>query len=58
MGGDGTCLNVFSIFLQVSPCVERAVLDQLIGYFESRLAGYPTTLKEDEDLVSNEISYP
>lgn len=36
--------------------MERAVLDQLIGYFESRLAGYPTSLKEDEDLVSNEIS--
>lgn len=36
--------------------MERAVLDQLIGYFEARLAGYPTILKEDEDLVSNEIS--
>ncbi|XP_078150504.1 rubisco methyltransferase family protein isoform X1 [Carex rostrata] len=35
----------------VSPCMERAVLDQLIGYFESRLAGYPTSLKEDEDLL-------
>jgi Rubisco LSMT substrate-binding len=38
--------------------VERAVLDQLIGYFESRLACYPTALKEDEDLVSNEVSSP
>nr|CAB3463408.1 unnamed protein product [Digitaria exilis] len=32
----------------VSPCTERAVLDQLVGYLESRLAGYPTTLDEDE----------
>ncbi|XP_054803841.1 uncharacterized protein LOC129307016 isoform X2 [Prosopis cineraria] len=35
----------------VSPCMERAVLDQLVGYFETRLAGYPTTLVEDESLV-------
>uniref|UniRef100_A0A804QUD0 Rubisco LSMT substrate-binding domain-containing protein n=1 Tax=Zea mays TaxID=4577 RepID=A0A804QUD0_MAIZE len=35
----------------VSPCTERAVLDQLGGYLESRLAGYPTTLNEDEAMV-------
>ncbi|CAK9186972.1 unnamed protein product [Ilex paraguariensis] len=35
----------------VSPCMERAVLDQLAAYFETRLAGYPTTLSEDESLV-------
>ncbi|KAG1331334.1 putative ribulose-1,5 bisphosphate carboxylase/oxygenase large subunit N-methyltransferase, chloroplastic [Cocos nucifera] len=35
----------------VSPCMERAVLDQLVGYFEARLAGYPTTLSEDEDML-------
>ncbi|KAJ3671456.1 hypothetical protein LUZ60_007535 [Juncus effusus] len=38
----------------VSPCMERAVLDQLIYYFESRLAGYPTTLNEDEILLNDE----
>ncbi|KAL8167143.1 hypothetical protein V2J09_008642 [Rumex salicifolius] len=32
----------------VSPCTERAVLDQLLEYFKSRLGGYPTTLAEDE----------
>lgn len=32
--------------------MERAVLDQLAGYFISRLAGYPTTLDEDEILVT------
>ena len=31
--------------------MERAVLDQLVDYFERRLAGYPTTLSEDESLV-------
>lgn len=31
--------------------MERAVLDQLVGYFETRLAGYPTILSEDEALV-------
>ncbi|XP_073116586.1 uncharacterized protein [Elaeis guineensis] len=35
----------------VSPCMERAVLDQLVGYFEARLAGYSTTLSEDEDML-------
>ncbi|KAJ1686168.1 hypothetical protein LUZ63_017558 [Rhynchospora breviuscula] len=37
-----------------SPCMERAVLDQLIVYFASRLAGYPTTLKEDEGLLADD----
>ncbi|KAF8658367.1 hypothetical protein HU200_059415 [Digitaria exilis] len=42
----------------VSPCTERAVLDQLVGYLESRLAGYPTTLDEDEAkmVVSSRLS--
>lgn len=31
--------------------MERAALDQLVDYFERRLAGYPTTLSEDESLV-------
>lgn len=31
--------------------MERAVLDQLADYFKSRLAGYPTTLAEDESMV-------
>lgn len=31
--------------------MERAVLDQLVNYFEGRLADYPTTLSEDESLV-------
>lgn len=31
--------------------MERAVLDQLADYFNRRLAGYPTTLNEDESLV-------
>ncbi|GFP84928.1 histone-lysine n-methyltransferase setd3 [Phtheirospermum japonicum] len=36
---------------QVSSCMERAVLDQLAEYFINRLAGYPTTLAEDEILL-------
>ncbi|KAF8399905.1 hypothetical protein HHK36_015775 [Tetracentron sinense] len=36
----------------VSPCMERAVLDQLADYFKGRLAGYPTTLCEDEALLT------
>lgn len=31
--------------------MERAVLDQLLDYFTTRLAAYPTTLGEDESLV-------
>ncbi|KAF6148956.1 hypothetical protein GIB67_026701 [Kingdonia uniflora] len=37
----------------VSPCMERAVLDQLSRYFSSRLSGYPTTLLEDEALLAD-----
>ncbi|KAK9271515.1 hypothetical protein L1049_001875 [Liquidambar formosana] len=37
----------------VSPCMERAVLDQLADYFKTRLAGYPTTLSEDELLLAD-----
>ncbi|CAD6237762.1 unnamed protein product [Miscanthus lutarioriparius] len=37
----------------LSPCTERAVLDQLVGYLESRLAGYPTTLDEDEAMLAD-----
>nr|XP_029122385.1 ribulose-1,5 bisphosphate carboxylase/oxygenase large subunit N-methyltransferase, chloroplastic isoform X2 [Elaeis guineensis]XP_029122386.1 ribulose-1,5 bisphosphate carboxylase/oxygenase large subunit N-methyltransferase, chloroplastic isoform X2 [Elaeis guineensis] len=40
----------------VSPCMERAVLDQLVGYFEARLAGYPTTLIERWPFESKEAS--
>ncbi|GMP29591.1 hypothetical protein CsSME_00004625 [Camellia sinensis var. sinensis] len=37
----------------VSPCMERAVLDQLADYFKRRLAGYPTTLSEDDSLLAD-----
>lgn len=37
----------------VSPCMESAVLDQLAQYFGTRLAGYPTTLSEDESLLAD-----
>ncbi|OVA15388.1 Rubisco LS methyltransferase [Macleaya cordata] len=37
----------------VSPCMERAVLDQLSDYFKGRLAAYPTTLHEDETLLAD-----
>ncbi|KAK9067362.1 hypothetical protein SSX86_014689 [Deinandra increscens subsp. villosa] len=36
----------------VSPCMEYAVLDQLATYFRERLAGYLTTLSEDEALLA------
>ncbi|KAK1294339.1 hypothetical protein QJS10_CPA16g00223 [Acorus calamus] len=36
----------------VSPCMERAVLDQLSDYFKHRLSLYPTTLSEDEAALS------
>ncbi|KAD6796078.1 hypothetical protein E3N88_06974 [Mikania micrantha] len=36
----------------VSPCMEYAVLNQLNTYFMERLAGYPTTLSEDEALLA------
>lgn len=31
--------------------MERAVLDQLVDYFMNRLAGYSTSLSEDELMV-------
>lgn len=37
----------------LSPCMERAVLDQLAAYFEARLAAYPTTLSEDEAMLAD-----
>ncbi|KAK4360802.1 hypothetical protein RND71_019754 [Anisodus tanguticus] len=37
----------------MSPCMERAVLDQLSDYFKARLACYPTTLSEDEALLAD-----
>lgn len=37
----------------VSPCMERAVLDQLADYFKRRLTGYPTTLSEDDSLLAD-----
>ncbi|GAB2210992.1 hypothetical protein Droror1_Dr00016282 [Drosera rotundifolia] len=42
----------------VSPCMERAVLDQLSDYFRSRLSGYPTTLTEDETLLADSSLNP
>ncbi|KAK1319344.1 hypothetical protein QJS10_CPB04g01761 [Acorus calamus] len=36
----------------VSPCMERAVLDQLSDYFKHRLSLYLTTLSEDEAALS------
>ncbi|XP_065877847.1 ribulose-1,5 bisphosphate carboxylase/oxygenase large subunit N-methyltransferase, chloroplastic [Euphorbia lathyris] len=37
----------------VSPCMERAVLDQLADYFKRRLGGYPTSLNEDEAMLAD-----
>ncbi|KAF3783324.1 Histone-lysine N-methyltransferase [Nymphaea thermarum] len=37
----------------VSPCVERAVLDQLRGYLKTRLAGYPTNQSEADILLAD-----
>lgn len=42
----------------VSPCMERAVLDQLADYFRTRLACYPTTLEEDEFLLRDHTLNP
>ncbi len=41
-----------NVFEQLSPCNERAILDQLAGYFSRRLAGYRTSLVEDIEVVS------
>uniref|UniRef100_A0A7N0UUL3 Rubisco LSMT substrate-binding domain-containing protein n=1 Tax=Kalanchoe fedtschenkoi TaxID=63787 RepID=A0A7N0UUL3_KALFE len=37
----------------VSPCMERAVLDQLAEYFRKRLVGYPTSMNEDDLLLAD-----
>ncbi|RZC89355.1 hypothetical protein C5167_029259 [Papaver somniferum] len=37
----------------MSPSMERVVLDQLSHYFIARLDGYPTTLSEDEALLTD-----
>ncbi|KAG5408449.1 hypothetical protein IGI04_004768 [Brassica rapa subsp. trilocularis] len=37
----------------MSPCMERAVLDQLADYFMRRLSRYPTTLKEDDAMLAD-----
>ncbi|KAG0454986.1 hypothetical protein HPP92_024278 [Vanilla planifolia] len=37
----------------LSPCIERAVLDQLVRHFHARLGHYPTSLSEDEAMVTN-----
>ncbi|XP_021743235.1 histone-lysine N-methyltransferase setd3-like [Chenopodium quinoa] len=42
----------------VSPCVERAVLDQLLDYFKERLSGYSTTLMEDDALLADQNLNP
>jgi len=42
----------------VSPCTERAVLDQLSRYFRERLAGYPTTASEDEIVLADPTTNP
>ncbi|MED6157875.1 hypothetical protein PIB30_027540 [Stylosanthes scabra] len=42
----------------VSSCMERAVLEQLADYFMTRLAGYPTTLAEDESMLADDNLNP
>ncbi|XP_010551929.1 PREDICTED: ribulose-1,5 bisphosphate carboxylase/oxygenase large subunit N-methyltransferase, chloroplastic [Tarenaya hassleriana] len=42
----------------VSPCMERAVLEQLADYFRKRLSGYPTSLNEDETLLADPTLNP
>lgn len=37
--------------------MERAMLDQVADYFKRRLAGYPTTLSEDEFLVRSLVLF-
>ncbi|BBN19573.1 hypothetical protein MPTK1_8g11790 [Marchantia polymorpha subsp. ruderalis] len=38
----------------VSPCNERAVLDQLKAYFSKRLSGYLTTVEQDTVVIEDE----
>jgi hypothetical protein len=48
-----TCLVLFPFLsLQVSPCNERAVLNQMREYTKERIAGYATTIEEDNKVVS------
>ncbi|XP_074311262.1 uncharacterized protein LOC141647116 [Silene latifolia] len=42
----------------VSPCMERAVLDQLLDYFRKRLSGYSTTLADDDLLLADQDLNP
>ncbi|CAL1358337.1 unnamed protein product [Linum trigynum] len=42
----------------VSPCLERAVLDQLAEYFNKRLALYPTSLSVDELMLADDKLNP
>eukprot|EP00252_Welwitschia_mirabilis_P009471 TRINITY_DN22071_c0_g1_i1.p1 TRINITY_DN22071_c0_g1~~TRINITY_DN22071_c0_g1_i1.p1 ORF type:complete len:501 (+),score=90.01 TRINITY_DN22071_c0_g1_i1:173-1675(+) len=42
----------------VSPCTERAVLNQLSRYFEQRLKAYPTTIDEHEAVLSGPATNP
>ncbi|KAL2610275.1 hypothetical protein R1flu_028848 [Riccia fluitans] len=42
----------------VSPCNERAVLDQLQAYFTKRLSGYLTTVEEDTVVIEDENADP
>ena len=42
--------------VQVSPCRERAVLEQLNSYFIERISRYPTTLSEDIATVCNYLA--
>ncbi|CAI5498349.1 unnamed protein product [Closterium sp. Naga37s-1] len=42
----------------VSPCNENAVLDQLVEFFEGRLAAYPTTLEEDIAAIADPATKP
>lgn len=39
-------------FVQVSPCNERAVLDQLASYFQRRLAGYQSSNTAEVSSIS------
>lgn len=45
-------MMIFWHVVQVSPCNERAVLDQLKAYFSKRLSGYLTTVEQDTVVVS------
>lgn len=42
----------------VSPCRERAVLDQLVSYFSNRIASYPTSLSEDISMLADPATPP